>query len=66
MSTMALNYATFAYVKELSDHVLEDACQRDSGLAHGLNVIRRRVTHRCVAEAMGQKFHPLPFDANHQ
>ena len=65
-STMALNNATSGYVQALADHGWEQACRRDPGLAHGLNMIHGRVTHRAVADASGLEFHPLPFDVDHE
>ncbi|MBT4098764.1 MAG: alanine dehydrogenase [Gemmatimonadetes bacterium] len=61
-ATIALNNATFPYVLKLANQGWEEACRTDVGLAHGLNIIRGKVTHRGVAEATGLSFHPLAFD----
>ncbi len=61
-ATMALSNATFPYVLEIANRGWEEACRIDQGLAHGLNMIRGKITHRGVAETVGVDFHPLPFD----
>ena len=62
-ATMALCNASLRYIIAIADQGWESACQRDLGLAHGLNMIHGNVTHKGVAEAVGMQFHPLPFDA---
>ena len=54
--------ATFPYVLEIANRGWEEACRIDQGLAHGLNMIRGKITHRGVAETVGVDFHQLPFD----
>jgi alanine dehydrogenase len=61
-ATIALNNATSPYVLQLANRGWEQACQADQGLAHGLNIIRGKVTHRGVADATGTDFNPLAFD----
>jgi alanine dehydrogenase len=55
-STFALNNATLPYVAALADHGWQAALARDPGLRSGLNVCGGRITHRAVAEALGQPF----------
>ena len=55
-STFALTNATLPYVKALSDHGWRAAIEKDSGLAHGLNVHAGQVTHEAVATALGMEF----------
>ena len=62
-ATIALSNATFPYVLQLANRGWEEACRTDRGLAHGLNIIQGKVTHRGVADATGVDFHPLAFDA---
>ncbi len=55
-STFALNNATLPYVAALAEHGWQAALARDPGLRSGLNVCAGRITHRAVAEALGQPF----------
>ena len=64
-ATMALSNATYPYVFALTNDGWETACQRDEGLARGLNIIHGMVTHRGVAVAADVPFHPLPFATQH-
>ena len=63
-ATMALCNATLLYILAVADWGWETACQKDVGLAHGLNIIHGNVTHSGVADAVGMQFHPLPFDVH--
>ncbi len=55
-STFALNNATLPFVLALADKGPTAAMAADAGLRDGLNVHAGRVTHRAVAEALGQPF----------
>jgi len=57
-ATQALTNVTYRYIELLADLGLAEACQRQSALLSGINVMNGRVTHRAVAEA-----HGLPFSA---
>jgi len=61
-ATIALTNATLPYVLELAQKGWEEACRTHRGLAHGLNIVEGRVTHRNIANSTGLDFHPLPFD----
>ena len=52
-STFALTNATLPYVRALAGLGWEEAFQRDSGLAAGLNVHGGKITHPAVASALG-------------
>jgi alanine dehydrogenase len=59
-STFALTNATLPYLLELaSADSLAHAC-RNPALAHGVNTFDGHVTHRAVAESIGQPFTALP------
>ena len=60
-STMALCNATLPYVLKIAGQGWERACQGDPGLACGLNIIRGKITHQAVAQAVDLDCHPLPF-----
>lgn len=55
-ATLALTNATLPYVTALAEHGLAGALGRDAGFLRGLNVYRHHVTHRAVAEALGQPY----------
>ena len=57
-SALALNNATLPYLLALADRGWVRALGNDPGLLNGLNVLRGRVTHRAVAEALGHDYHP--------
>ncbi len=58
-STLALTNATFPYVLQLASLGWEAACRADPTLARGVNVARRTLTYRAVAEAFGLDHTPL-------
>jgi alanine dehydrogenase len=60
-ATQALTNVTFPYIEALADLSLEEACRKQAGLAHGINVLENQVTCRAVAEAHGMPFAALPF-----
>jgi alanine dehydrogenase len=67
-STHALTNATLPYATALADAGVEEAVRRDPGLRLGVNVAGGEVTHRAVAEAVGEEYVPLEMalqDANH-
>lgn len=57
-ATQALTNATYRYVEALADHGLVEACHRQPGLAHGINVEAGNLTIRPVAEAFDLPFTP--------
>ena len=63
-STLALTNATLPYILELANRGWETACHNSPALAHGLNMVEGRVTHRHIAEAFGLEYHPLPYDVD--
>jgi alanine dehydrogenase len=52
-STYALTNATLPYLLELAELGVDDALERNPGLAKGLNVQDGRITHPAVAAALG-------------
>ena len=57
-ATEALTSATLPYVLALAQDGL-DAIRKDSALAAGVNVMRGKVTHQGVAQALGLPYTPL-------
>jgi len=55
-ATQALTNVTGRFVEMLADHGLAEACQRQTALLGGINVMNGKVTHKAVAEE-----HGLPF-----
>lgn len=60
-STYALTNATLPYLVALATQGVEAACRKDRALALGVNVYDGAVTHKAVAESLGQPYRPLPF-----
>ncbi|MEB1531076.1 alanine dehydrogenase [Xanthomonas sp. WHRI 7945] len=60
-STFALTNATLPFVLQLAEHGLQ-ALRDDQDLRNGLNVHAGKLTHRAVAQALGQEF-VRPLDA---
>ena len=58
-STYALTNATLAYALELANKGLEKAVSENPALKHGLNIVRGKVTHPAVAEALGKEYVPV-------
>jgi alanine dehydrogenase len=58
-ATHALTNATLPYAIELADCGVAEAIRRDPGLRLGVNVAGGKVTHRAVAEAVGEEYTPL-------
>jgi alanine dehydrogenase len=52
-STLALTNATFPYARRLARNGWKKACQADSALALGLNIVDGKVVYGGVAEAFG-------------
>jgi alanine dehydrogenase len=52
-STYALTNATLPYVIDLAENGVDEAFERNAGLAKGLNVRGGEITHPAVAEALG-------------
>ena len=57
-ATQALTNVTYRYIEALADHGLAEACRRQPGLAHGINVQDGRLTIKPVAEAFDLPFTP--------
>ncbi|MEK9662794.1 MAG: alanine dehydrogenase, partial [Alphaproteobacteria bacterium] len=55
-SSAALNNATLPYALTLADKGYRRALHEDEHFRNGLNVHAGRVTHRAVAEALGQPY----------
>jgi alanine dehydrogenase len=58
-ATNALTNATMPYAIALADLGVEEAIKRDPGLRPGVNIAAGRVTHKAVAEAVGEEYTPL-------
>jgi alanine dehydrogenase len=58
-ATQALTNVTYPYIESLADFGLEEACQRQPGLAAGVNILDNAVTCRGVAEAHGLDYVPF-------
>ena len=58
-STLALTNATTPYALRLADMGWKAACQRDPGLANGVNVVDGKITFKAVAEAFDLPYTPL-------
>lgn len=54
-STYALTNVTLKYARAIAHLGLEAAAKRDAALAKGVNIYEGEVTHRAVAEAVGEK-----------
>ena len=54
-STLALTNVTLPYAVKLADMGWEKACETDSGLKKGLNIVNGKVVFPAVAEAFGWK-----------
>ena len=54
-STLALTNATLPYAVKLADMGWEKACETDSGLKKGLDIVNGKVVFPAVAEAFGWK-----------
>jgi alanine dehydrogenase len=52
-STLALNNATLPFILALANKGPERAMREDPHLLDGLNIMRGRVTHPAVANALG-------------
>ncbi|MDD5198786.1 MAG: alanine dehydrogenase [Terrimicrobiaceae bacterium] len=57
-ATQALTNVTYRYIEALADLGFEEACKRQPGLAHGINVQDGRVTLKPVADALGLAYSP--------
>jgi len=55
-ATQALTNVTYPYIEALARYGLGEACRRQIGLAHGVNVLDGQVTCQAVAEAHGLTF----------
>ena len=55
-STIALTNSTLSYIIELANKGWKKACQENSSLAKGLNIINGKVVYKQVAEAFDLDF----------
>jgi alanine dehydrogenase len=58
-STYALTNATFQYALALANRSLAAALREDIALRRGVNIMRGRITHEGVAEAVGMTYTPV-------
>jgi alanine dehydrogenase len=58
-STYALTNATLPYLLALATQGLPDAVRADPALALGVNTLAGKVTHKAVADALGEQHTPL-------
>ena len=58
-STRALTNATLRYALSLADKGWRKACQDDSSLAKGLNIVEGKVVFKAVADVFGLPYEPL-------
>jgi len=57
-ATQALTNVTSRFIELLADHGLTEACQKQTALLGGINVMGGAVTHKAVAEAHGMTWSP--------
>ena len=55
-STIALTNSTLSYIIELANKGWKKACQENSSLAKGLNIINGKIVYKQVAEAFDLDF----------
>jgi alanine dehydrogenase len=58
-STIALTNATLPYTRRLARLGFEKAIADDPGLAEGVNVYKKKITYKGVAESQGREYTPL-------
>ena len=58
-STFALNNVTLPYAQQLANSGFEAACQRNPGLAEGVNTYRGHITYQAVAESQNAEYRAL-------
>lgn len=58
-STMALTNATMRYAVALADKGWKQACQADTALARGLNIVEGKVTYKAVADVFHLPYTPV-------
>src|SRR2546422_106517 len=59
-ATQALTNATYRYIELLADHGLSEACQRNSALIGGINIMNGKLTCKAVADAHGMVWEAPP------
>src|SRR5882724_4014680 len=52
-ATQALTNVTYPYIEALAEHGLAEACRRQIGLAHGVNILGGKIICEAVAKAHG-------------
>jgi alanine dehydrogenase len=57
-STFALSHATYPYIAALADKGYRQALLEDPHLSNGLNVYQGQLTHKAVANDLGENFTP--------
>ncbi len=55
-STLALTNATLPYAIQLANLGWQQACRNNEELRHGLNIVKKKVTYKAVANAFGFAF----------
>ncbi len=58
-STLALTNATLPYALRLADMGWKKACEKDPGLAQGVNMVDGKITYEAVAKAWDMPYTPL-------
>lgn len=58
-STLALTNATLPYALRIADMGWRKACEKDPGLAEGVNVVDGKITYKAVADAFDLEYTPL-------
>src|SRR2546422_5431999 len=59
-ATQALTNVTYRYIELLADHGLSEACQRNSALIGGINIMNGKLTCKAVADAHGMVWEAPP------
>jgi alanine dehydrogenase len=57
-ATQALTNVTYSYVEALADYGLNEACRKQPGLLHGINVMDGKLTSSAVANSLGMDYSP--------
>lgn len=60
-STTALTNATLPYAIKLAEMGWKKACQQDTSLKKGLNIIQGKIVYKEIADTFEMSYHPLDF-----
>jgi alanine dehydrogenase len=60
-ATQALTNVTYRYIELLADYGLAEACEKNSSLESGINILNGKLTHKAVAEAHGMPHSKVEF-----